>query len=75
MALAEALGSDGTLSIWTSRALRLVLMSRARTDSDLHVEKHYFPFPNARQLLAKTWTLASEDSLRVSFSCRKKNLP
>jgi hypothetical protein len=44
MALAEALGSDGTLSTWTSRVLRLVLMSRARTDSDLHVEKALFSF-------------------------------
>jgi len=44
MAVAEALGSDGTLSICTSRVLRLVLMSRARTDSERHVEKALFSF-------------------------------
>ena len=48
MALAEELGSDGTLSACTSRVLRLVLMSRARTDSDRHVEKELFSFSKRR---------------------------
>ena len=48
MALAEALGSDGTLSTCTSRVLRLVLMSRARTDRDRHVEKVLFSFSKRR---------------------------
>ena len=51
MALAEALGSDGTLSACTSRVLRLVLMSRARTDSDRHVEKELFSFSKRRATL------------------------